>query len=102
MTFSYGIWAQRTVPGGTLYRWEGDEGRDGSGFVLFDLEILTIRSSSAEGEVLGSLAVDRASGNMTAASDGVDRTKFLQVAAAIFKAYAKSGDVPASAHVYYG
>lgn len=102
MAFSYGIWAQRTVPGGTLYRWEGDRGRDGSGFVLFDPETLTIRPSNADGEVVGSLAVDSDSGNVTGASDGVDRAKFRQVAAAIFKAHAKSGSVPATAHVYYG
>jgi hypothetical protein len=39
---------------------------------------------------------------VTGASDGVDRAKFRQVAAAIFKAHAKSGGVPATAHVYYG
>jgi hypothetical protein len=98
MAFSLGVWADRAVPGGTLYRWESDQGHGGAGFVIFNAEAKTIRPSNAEGSVVGSLVVDGEAGETTGTSEGVDRPNFMRVAASILKA----GEAPATAHTYYG
>ena len=48
MAFSYGIWAERPLATGTLYRWEADLGEDGSGFVIFDPVTMTVRPSDGK------------------------------------------------------
>jgi hypothetical protein len=102
MAFSLGVWAQGTASGGTVYRWEADQGESGTGFVLFDSGLRTIRPSDGRGVPLGSLVVDAAAGHATGDAEGVDRSLVLKVAAAILKAYSRSGDVPETAHAYYG
>jgi hypothetical protein len=102
MAMSLGIWAERTFPDGALYRWEGDQGESGRGFVMFDAAAQTIRPAAADGGASGTLLVNGATGEVTGASDGLDRATFMQVAAAILKAYAKTGEAPATAHAYFG
>jgi hypothetical protein len=101
MAMSLGIWSERVLPAGALYRWEGDKGQSGSGYVLFNVEAQTVRPANADGSDLGSLVVNRVTGEVTGTSD-VDRATFMQVAASIFKAHAKNGELPATAHAYYG
>ena len=102
MTFSYGIWAERPVASGMLYRWEADLGDDGAGFVVFDSVTMTVRPSNADGNLLGSLAMNGNKGELDGASEGVDRVKFIQVASAILREHSKLGRIPASAHTVYG
>jgi hypothetical protein len=102
MAFSLGVFAVRTTSGGTFYRWESDQGQSGTGFVLFNAENQTVRPSDAKGDVVGTLVVDGRSGELTGVSDGIDRANFMRVAASILKAHAKTGEVPATAHAYYG
>jgi hypothetical protein len=102
MAFSYGIWAERPVSGGMLYRWEADLGEDGSGFVVFHSDTMTVRPSDRDGHLLGSLAINGGTGDLHGDSDGIDRTKFVQVASAIIREHSKLGKVPTSAHTVYG
>lgn len=102
MTFSLGVWAERTFPEGHLYRWESDQGHSGTGFVLFDAETQTVRPADAKGDVVGSLTVNGETGEVAGAPDGVDRANFMRVAASILRAHSKSGEVPATAHAHYG
>jgi hypothetical protein len=102
MTFSYGIWAERPVASGMLYRWEADLGEDGYGFVVFDSVKMTVRPSDGSGDVIGTLAMNGGTGELDGGSEGVDRVKFVQVASAIFREHSKLGTIPASAHTVYG
>jgi len=102
MSFSLGVWAQGTVAGGTLYRWEADQERGCSGYVVFDSAAGTVRPSDGEGSPIGDLVADRASGELRGSADGVDRPGFVQTAAAIFRASAKVGKDPTTAHAHYG
>ena len=102
MAMSLGIWAERTVPDGALYRWEGDQGQSGRGFALFNAAAQTIRPADPDGGVSGSFLVNGATGEVSGSSDGLDRATFMQVAGAILKAYAKSGEVPRTAHAFFG
>jgi hypothetical protein len=102
MAFSLGIWSHGTVPGGTIYRWEADEGRGASGFVVFNAESGTIRPSDREGNALGDFVVDAAAGRTSGNATGVDGSLLVKVAIGIVKAYHRAGGVPATAHTYYG
>ena len=102
MAFSLGVWAQGAVPGGTVYRWEADQGQSGTGFVLFNAESRTVRPSDDQGNPQGSFVVDAAAGHAIGDVEGFDRSLVLKVAAAILKAYGRSGNVPETAHAYYG
>jgi hypothetical protein len=102
MAFSYGIWAERPVASGMLYRWEADLGDDGSGFVVFDSVSMIVRPSDGDGTPLGTLAVDGGTGELDGDSAGVDRVKFVQVASAILREHSKLGSIPPSAHTVYG
>jgi hypothetical protein len=100
MTASVGIWAQGSTAGGMTYRWEADEGRDGRGLIHFDPASKVLRPWDGS-DFIGDLTVDGDSGDVTGAAEGVDRALFLQVAGAILRAYAKSGEVPETAHAYF-
>jgi hypothetical protein len=102
MAFSYGIWAERPMANGTLFRWEADLGEDGSGFVIFDPVTVTVRPSDGDGGLLGTLAMNGGTGELDGDSDGVDRVKFVQVASAILREHSKLGEIPSSAHTVYG
>jgi hypothetical protein len=46
--------------------------------------------------------VSRATGEASGGADDLDRATFMQVAATILKAYAKTGVAPPIAHAYFG
>jgi hypothetical protein len=100
MTASLGIWAHRRAADGVIYRWTADEGRDGAGCVYFDPAAKQFRPWDGSG-FMGDLTVNGDTGDVEGAADGVDRTLFIQVAAAILRAYARTGDVPETAHAYF-
>ncbi|GAB2597880.1 hypothetical protein Aab01nite_73620 [Paractinoplanes abujensis] len=100
--FNLGVWRQALLPHGALYRWEGDQGRSGSGFVVVDSRAGTVRPAGRAGEPVGELAADLRTAAVSGASDGVDRSAFLQVVAAILRARARSGEWPETAHAHYG
>jgi hypothetical protein len=100
--FNLGVWRQGPVLGGVLYRWVADEGQNGSGFVVLDLDREVLRPADAEGRLLGDLSVDCGTGVVAGAADGVDRRAFMQVFAALLRARARSGPTPETAHAYYG
>jgi|SRR5919112_662947 hypothetical protein len=102
MAFSYGIWAERPTASGMLYRWEADLGEDGSGFVIFDPAMMTVRPSDGHGILLGTLAMNGGTGELDGDSESIDRVKFVQVAAAILREHSKLGRAPSSAHTVYG
>lgn len=103
MTHSLGVWAMgSTTFEGTLYRWEADQGVHGAGYVVFDVPTQTIRPADVAGTAQGDLCIDARTGVLSGVAKGVDPTQFVKVAAAIFKAYARNGDVPQTAHAYYG
>jgi hypothetical protein len=102
MTFYLRIWAQREIDGGTLYRWEADEGASGSGYVIFDSVALSVRPSDGDASMVGDLVVDGALGEVRGSAEGVNRAGFVRVAAAIVKTYRRTGTVRDAAHAYYG
>ncbi len=101
MAASIGIWAERPVPGGVLYRWEADHGNGPSGFVTFDPETRRFRPADPSGNVLGDLLIDAVSGATTGSADDVDRRLLAQVAASILRAHARSGEPPKTAHAHF-
>ncbi len=101
MAYSLGIWADRAVPGGTLYRWEADQGQGGSGFLVVDFPSRTVRPSDRNGTALGDLVLDGESGMVSGGTEGISPGLFLKVAAAILKAFAKDDRIPRTAHTYY-
>lgn len=74
----------------------------GGGHVIFDPAAQTVRPADSAGNVQGDLVVGAATGDLQGSADGVNRAQFLRVAAAIFKAYARNGAVPQTAHAYFG
>jgi hypothetical protein len=100
MTASLGIWAHGPAADGVIYRWEADEGRDGQGFVYFNPASKAFRPWDGSG-FIGDLTVDGDTGDVEGAADEVDRRLFMQVVGAILRAYAKSGEVPVTAHAYF-
>lgn len=100
MTASLGIWAHFAAPDGVTYRWAADEGRDGTGFLHFDPAANVFRPSDGA-HTIGDLRIDGGTGDVTGSADGVDVRILVKVATAILRAYAKSGDVPETAHAYF-
>ena len=100
--FNLGVWRQGVVQGGVLYRWAADEGQSGTGFVLLDADREVIRPADAEGRPIGDLSVDYRTDEASGTADGVDRRAFMQVAASMRRARARSGPTPETAHAYYG
>ncbi|TDC40024.1 hypothetical protein [Micromonospora sp. KC213] len=101
MTASLGIWAEGPSSTGVLYRWEADHGSGGSGFVAFDPVSRQFRPIDATGTPLGNLVLDGTSGDTTGSADGTDRKLLTQVATSILRAYARSGEPPATAHAHF-
>jgi hypothetical protein len=101
-SFNLGVWRHALLEHGAVYRWEGDQGRSGSGFVVLDADRETVRPSDAEGRVIGDLVADCRSVEISGSADGIDRAAFTQVVAALLRARAKSGATPETAHAYYG
>jgi hypothetical protein len=101
-SFNLGVWRQSDLPDGVLYRWAGDEGRSGTGFVLLDAERETIRPADAQGQPVGDLSVDCRSRTSSGAAAGIDEAAFMQVVAALLRARARVGAVPETAHAIYG
>jgi hypothetical protein len=99
MTAALGIWRQRTTAGRVLYRWETDT--KAQGFLLFVPETRTFRPADEAGQPLGDYVVDAASGEEAGHAEGLDRTVFLQAMASILRAYARTGEAPATAHATY-
>ncbi|MBL7260587.1 hypothetical protein [Paractinoplanes lichenicola] len=100
--FNLGVWRQALLPHGALYRWEGDQGRSGSGFVVLDSSAETVRPADPQGQPVGGLTADLRTSDVSGSSAGVDRASFTQVVAAILRARAKSGEWPETAHAYFG
>jgi hypothetical protein len=101
MTASIGIWAEQTLPGGVLYRWEADQGSGGSGFVTFDPAAQRFRPADQAGNPLGDLVIDGVQGTLTGSADGVDQATLTKVAVSIQRRFARSGEPPKTAHAYY-
>jgi hypothetical protein len=101
-SFNLGVWLQSVLPQGALYRWEGDQGSSGAGFVVLDTASETIRPADEQGRPLGDLLVDAKSASVSGAADGIERAAFVQVAGALLRARAKSNEIPKTAHAYYG
>jgi hypothetical protein len=101
VTASLGIWAEGSLPGGILYRWEADHGDGGSGFVAFDPVSRQFRPADRSGDVIGNLIVDGVSGESTGSAAGVDRGLLTKVATSILRAYQRSGEPPETAHAHF-
>jgi hypothetical protein len=102
VAFSLGVWAVGRTPAGTVYRWEADQGQSGTGFVLFDADARTIRPSDREGNPQGSYVVDFAASQENGDTDGIDRSLVIRVGGSILKAFGRAGEIPETAHAYYG
>lgn len=100
--FSMGVWLEGAVAFGALYRWEADEGRNGRGHVLLDVEAGTVRPATETGEPIGDLVVRIREGATSGEAEGVDRRAVLQVAGALQRAQDKSDGLPGTAHAHYG
>src|SRR3954470_17163976 len=101
-SFNLGVWRQGVVPHGVLYRWVGDQGESGTGFVVLDADAETLRPADSDGRPIGDLVVDCRNAAVSGAAEGVDQRALMQVAAALLRARARSGSVPETAHAYYG
>jgi hypothetical protein len=99
MTASIGVWAEGEVTAEVvLYRWEtGGE----TGFVTFEPLTRWVRPAAGDGRPIGDLLFDPVAGEPAGVAEGVDRRLFVQVAAAIMRAYRRVGAAPATAHTYY-
>lgn len=102
MNYSVGIWAHGQVPNGVVYRWEADGGTGGNGFVLLETATKAVRPCDSTGRILGTLAVNADTGDLTGETSEVDRTAFLRTAAAIIKRFLATGTAPETAHSYFG
>jgi hypothetical protein len=102
VNYSIGVWAHAQVPHGVVYRWEADGGQNGTGFVLLETSTPAVRPCDGNGDVIGDLVLDADSGKMTGTAAGIDRAAFSRTAAAILKSFLKTGQVPQTAHAYFG
>jgi hypothetical protein len=101
VTASLGIWAEGALPRGMVYRWEADHGEGGSGFVAFDPDTRQIRPSDASGNVLGSMIINGADGEVSGSADGIDPVVLTKVAGSILRAFKRSGEAPVTAHAHF-
>lgn len=101
-SFNLGVWRLWVVSRGTLYRWVGDQGESGAGFVVLDADADTLRPADSDGRPIGDLTVDCRTGAVSGTADGIDRGALMQVAAAMVRARARSGADPETAHAYFG
>jgi hypothetical protein len=99
VTASIGIWAQGDATGEqVLYRWEADQK---TGFVTFEVPTRRFRPSDDNGQPIGSLLYDAATGDSQGASPEIDKGLFAQVVASILRGYTRAGKAPTTAHAYY-
>lgn len=100
--FVLGIFKVTTVPVGAVYRWEADGGDSGGGHVLFDAARLSVRPCAEDGTPIDDLAVSGADLRLSGESTSVDRLKLVRVAGAIITKFRSTGEIPETAHKYYG
>jgi hypothetical protein len=100
--FVLGIFKVMPVPVGAVYRWEADGGDSGRGYVLFDAERLSVRPCAEDGTPISDVAVSGAELRLSGAGTPVDRLKLVRVAGAIMAKFRSTGEVPETAHKYYG
>lgn len=100
MAYSIGIWRQ---PGTTVYRWESDYGGAAKheGFVRVYPDTNTVRPSTQYGDSIGDLIL-RSDGVRDGSAEGVDPNLLRQIALAILRKVGTAGELPETAHKYYG
>ncbi|WP_218720595.1 hypothetical protein [Nocardia sp. MH4] len=100
MAYSIGVWRQ---PRTTVYRWESDYGGavKHEGFVRVYPDTMTVRPCTQNGTSIGDLTLG-VDGGRTGSAQGVDPNLLRQIALAILRKIGSTGELPETAHKYYG